>query len=284
MKGNKRVTTTLLVLISIISAGLALYFGLKSTHQKREIEQFETSTYPNPQTDSIYIQNSESIDSLILLENYAEAQILESQLKTLDFYNQDHHAKVRRHLLSNLVEAIHHSESLAKETAVYNASLSEGFKIKDSIPKKELIASLNEAESKIRTLKNRLKKTSENEYLTFKTSKGTSLHYVGQIKKNKANGFGIALLETGSRYEGNWKDNMRHGEGKFYWDDGEHYEGSYVNDKRQGKGTYFWKNGEKYVGEWKEDRRNGVGKFYSKKGKIKASGVWENDKLVKEDK
>ena len=122
------------------------------------------------------------------------------------------------------------------------------------------------------------------EYITFKSSKGNRLHYVGQVKNKKANGYGIAILDSGSRYEGDWKDNKRHGEGVFYWIDGQHYEGSYVDDLRSGKGTYYWINGEKYVGQWENDMRNGSGTFYGKDGNILTKGVWENDELMSEDK
>ena len=133
-------------------------------------------------------------------------------------------------------------------------------------------------------LRKQLKQKSFGEYLTFKSKKGNKMHYVGQVKNNKANGYGIAFLDTGSRYEGQWKDNQRHGEGKFYWPDGEYYVGTYVNDKRNEHGAYYWPNGEKYVGSWKDDKRNGKGEFYASDGNMLTSGTWEDDKLVEAQK
>nr|WP_262895559.1 hypothetical protein [Galbibacter mesophilus] len=133
-------------------------------------------------------------------------------------------------------------------------------------------------------LKKQLREKSFGEYLTFKSKKGNRLFYVGKVENHKANGFGIAILDTGSRYEGEWKDNMRHGEGSFYWIDGERYEGEYKNDERSGMGVYYWPNGDKYVGEWKEDVRDGQGTFYNAEGEVYAKGIWKDDKLVKKDK
>lgn len=133
-------------------------------------------------------------------------------------------------------------------------------------------------------LRRQLKNKSFGEYLTFTSSKGSQMHYVGQVSGKKANGYGVAILDTGSRYEGQWKDNQRHGEGSFYWADGEYYVGQYSNDQRNGQGTYYWPNGEKYVGQWKDDKRNGDGVFYGKDGEVITRGLWKNDKLVNEKK
>ncbi|TCI93548.1 MORN repeat-containing protein [Tenacibaculum sp. M341] len=131
--------------------------------------------------------------------------------------------------------------------------------------------------------KNKLGNKSFMDYLTFKSSKKDKLHYVGQVIRDKANGYGIAVFDTGSRYEGIWRNNKREGKGKFYWADGERYEGDYKNDRREGEGVYYWTNGEKYKGGWKNDKREGKGVFYNKKGKIVAEGIWKKDKLVEEE-
>ena len=139
---------------------------------------------------------------------------------------------------------------------------------------------LEKTKAQLVRIKRQVQQKSSGEYLTFESSKGSQMHYVGQVRNHKANGHGIALLSTGSRYEGEWKDNMRHGEGTFFWADGQYYIGSYVKDKREGSGTYYWPNGEKYVGQWKNDQRYGEGVFFGKDGKVIADGVWEEDKLV----
>ncbi|PHQ29905.1 MORN repeat-containing protein [Leeuwenhoekiella nanhaiensis] len=143
---------------------------------------------------------------------------------------------------------------------------------------------LTKAQLELKNIRMQMQQKVFGEYLTFKSKKGNRLHYVGEVKNKKANGLGIAILDTGSRYEGEWRDGMRHGKGTFYWIDGEHYEGNYVNDMRSGTGTYYWPNGEKFTGEWKDDLRNGAGVFYGKDGEVIASGIWKDDKLVEQNK
>ncbi|RDY61937.1 MORN repeat-containing protein [Flagellimonas nanhaiensis] len=143
---------------------------------------------------------------------------------------------------------------------------------------------LEKAKVQLSRMKRLIQQKSFGEYLTFTSSKGSQVHYVGQVKDGKANGHGVAILSTGSRYEGEWKNNLRDGEGTFYWADGQHYEGEYKNDKRHGMGAYHWLNGEKFVGLWQEDQRTGEGTFYGKDGKVVASGFWEDDKLIAANK
>lgn len=140
--------------------------------------------------------------------------------------------------------------------------------------------SLKKTKVQLARLKKQLQQKSFGEYLTFESKKGNQLHYIGQVKDGKAHGFGVALLDTGSRYEGEWQSNQRHGEGTFYWPDGEYYVGNYKNDKRSGFGSYYWPNGEKYTGEWENDKRSGTGKFYDAEGDVVAGGEWDDDKLV----
>ncbi len=144
--------------------------------------------------------------------------------------------------------------------------------------------SLEKTKVQLARIKKQLQQKSFGEYLTFKSKKGNQMHYIGQVKDGKAHGFGVALLDTGSRYEGQWKNNQRHGEGTFYWPDGEYYVGNYTNDKRSGYGSYYWPNGEKYTGEWKDDKRSGAGKFYDSEGDVVAGGEWSDDKLVELNK
>ena len=143
-----------------------------------------------------------------------------------------------------------------------------------------LAFALEKAKVQLSRLKRLIASKENGEYLTFTTPKGTHLHYVGQVEKGKANGYGVAILATGSRYQGYWADNLKEGEGSFYWADGEYYVGQYQNDLRNGVGTYYWPNGEKYVGEWKDDKRYGEGAFYAKDGTLLAKGTWKNDKLI----
>lgn len=143
-----------------------------------------------------------------------------------------------------------------------------------------LVFALQKAETQIRNLQGRIRRSSEGNYLTFTSRQGNEVYYVGEVRDGKANGRGVALLSSGSRYQGEWRDNLKHGIGAFYWTDGAYYEGEYENDLRSGEGTYHFPNGETFVGEWAEDLRNGEGVFYGADGKVVASGRWKDDELV----
>lgn len=167
----------------------------------------------------------------------------------------------------------------SEEVSVTNTISPELLQKEDSLQ-----FALEKTKLQLARTRKQLRQKSFGEYLTFSTAKGNQLHYVGGVKHGMANGFGIAILNSGSRYKGEWRDNLRHGHGTFYWADGQYYEGEYSNDKRNGEGTYYWPNGEKYVGNWKNDERCGSGVFYDKDGNTIADGIWKGDKLVEQTK
>lgn len=143
---------------------------------------------------------------------------------------------------------------------------------------KTLLQQLEDSRQALEILNVQLEATSrDTDVLELKSAKGASLTYVGKVKNGKANGFGVALYESGSTYEGEWKNDMRDGYGKFRWSDGEWYEGNYKEDKREGFGVYTWKNGERYEGAWVHDSRNGHGRVLKKSGELKKEGNWIDD-------
>ena len=278
MQGKKLIS--ILSLIALLASIVAIYFVIQNSKLKSSNnELLQEST--NVEQINQYQMKLASIDSLAMNGNYSMA--------LNDYVNLEKDTSLAKYF--DLRIRIKLTKKLAQLPTANNVNIKErnyqGMDITGSIQQKGGIISpnltLKEAQQEIKNLKAQLSSSNTNDYLTFKTTKGTNLHYLGGVKNNKANGYGIALFETGSRYEGQWKDNNRHGNGKFYWDDGQIYEGAYRNDRREGHGIYYWENGEKYVGEWKEDQRNGVGKFYNKRGKLKASGIWKDDKLVEEN-
>lgn len=146
---------------------------------------------------------------------------------------------------------------------------------------------LDQLVSKNDSLKNLLQKKQkaldrkENiQVITFKSSKGDEVHYLGEVKNGKANGGGVGIWRTGSIYRGQWKNNKRHGEGVFEWADGQKYEGDFKNDVRTGEGTYYWPSGERYEGEFKNNRREGEGTLYDPDGNVSFEGKWKNDEPV----
>lgn len=75
--------------------------------------------------------------------------------------------------------------------------------------------------------------------------------FIGDIKGEDRNGYGIMMGYDGCYYEGNWEDNMRHG-----------------------KGLYADDNGELYHGEWERDEPSGMGKFKSSQPCVLYKGYW----------
>ena len=231
------------------------------------------------------IEELRSTDSLLLKGEYATAiASYTDRIKTQSELNLG--IPLRIALAEKLLQERQGNRTdNATDSLNENALADRGMDAAEEVEKLDsLNFRLEKTKVQLAQLKKQVQEKSFGEYLQFTSNKGDRMHYVGQVKNGKANGYGIALLDTGSRFEGEWKDNQRHGEGSFYWADGEVYKGHYENDKRNGFGIYSWPNGEKYAGDWKNDKRNGKGKFYDENGSIVTSGLWKEDKLVQEDK
>jgi len=264
-----------------ILALVCIYFIYKTVSLKQDVDRLIDSQMAKTTSAQIG-ENIAKADSLLIQGNYKAALEQYEQLsnstglntelrKTMTIKLLAMDKKIRREQANNTENENEPVKSTFSETPTVKAFDSLNF-------------ALEKAELQLSSVKNQMQEKIFGEYITFKSTKGNRLHYVGQVKNKKANGIGIAILDSGSRYEGEWQNNKRHGQGTFYWIDGEHYEGSYKDDLRSGQGTYYWTNGEKYVGNWEKDMRNGKGTFYGKDGKVLTSGVWKDDKLVEEDK
>ncbi len=267
------------VLLALVTAGM-LFFVTKSIKLQKEFAQAAQENKIISEKLNGYERLTE-IDSLLLQGDYNTA---------IDSYNAAMNSKGENNMVIPLRIAL--AEKLRNtNTGVYtvqNSTVDQQDTLPASSWDEELAVrkydslsfSLEKTKVQLVRLKKQLQQKSFGEYLTFKSKKGNQMHYIGQVKDGKAHGFGVALLDTGSRYEGEWQNNQRHGEGTFYWPDGEYYVGNYINDKRSGFGSYYWPNGEKYTGEWKDDKRSGTGKFYDAEGDVVAGGEWNDDKLV----
>jgi hypothetical protein len=278
---KKRILIPYLLLATAVIVAIALSFRVHVLQDM--VNQFNTEENTLAKKISVY-ENIFSKDSFLLTDDYQTA-IKEYNKIAHEIGSENNGLKLRIALAKKI-------KNYNEQSAVNKIGQLEKDSIKDvkgtDMRAIQRYDSLNFAHEKTKIQLNRLQRQlqekSFGEYLTFKSVKGNQMHYVGQVRNNMANGYGIAILDTGSRYKGEWKDNKRHGQGAFYWPDGEYYIGSYVNAKRTGYGTYYWPNGEKYVGYWKDDKRNGEGEFYAKDGSILTSGIWEDDKLVETEK
>jgi hypothetical protein len=151
----------------------------------------------------------------------------------------------------------------------------------DKQQRSQLQRRLRNLESELAAKKKALARKETISVITFQSSKGKKVHYLGEVEEGKANGGGVGIWPTGGLYRGDWVDNERHGEGRYVWSNEHVYEGEFQNDVREGEGTYYWPSGERYEGEWSDDKRSGQGILYDKDGNIQYSGKWIKDEIVK---
>ena len=196
--------------------------------------------------------------------------------------------------LDRINEILTNIDTLSADIEAYRFSLNnakENIEIleeeKDSIieSKRDEVANYEEQiaqlQDQIKEKDHQLSKKDKVQVISFRNEKGNQIHYLGEVKNEKANGGGVGIWDTGGLYKGSWKDNQRHGEGVYTWKDGHKYEGAFVEGIREGQGTYYWSSGEKYVGEWKNNMRNGQGTLYDRDNNIQFEGEWVDDKIKK---
>ena len=279
---RKQLLTPILGLFLLIAVGFAAYFGSKSVQLENQLEA--NKEFINQLDEQMASQKElQEIDAMLMHGEYKEALTEYEKQSEQGEIKDGPSVEMRVSLIKELLRLQYENRLAAlqneRDQEIDSSLLATSDTGEDLMLTDSLSFALEKAKVQLRNLKRQLSDKSFGEYLTFTNSKGSQMHYVGQVKYGKANGYGVALLNTGSRYEGQWKDNMRHGEGTYYWSDGQYYVGDYLNDKRNGQGTYFWPNGEKYAGQWEDDERDGHGVFYGKDGQIVADGTWEDDKL-----
>ncbi len=268
------------VLLMVLAIGI-VFFISKSVQLQKELVKIEEENNLISEKIDTY-EKLAKIDSLLLGGDYDAA--IASYSASMEFEEGDNMViPLRIALAEKLMQNRIHTSPILDSLISKKDTLPKSNWSEETAVRKydSLNFYLEKTKVQLTRLKKQLKQKSFGEYLTFKSRKGTQMHYIGQVKDGKANGFGVALLDTGSRYEGYWKNNQRHGEGTFYWPDGEYYVGNYIDDKRSGFGTYYWTNGEKYAGEWEDDKRSGNGNFFDAEGDVVAGGEWDDDELVK---
>lgn len=280
MPFSRRLTPLIFVLVIAAAIGVG-YFAVENSQLKNELA-IRNSEAEDDAALSRARQMLSHADSVFMKGNWEEAKRIYEEIQP----RQIHDLNYRNYVIEQLRRLEQDRRDL--KAALVDSpgdATSEDFKESTEYSKADSLSfALEKSQVQLKSLKQQLKTKSYGQYITFKSSKGNRLHYVGQVKNGKANGYGIAILDSGSRYEGDWKDNQRHGQGSFYWIDGEHYEGSYKNDQRSGQGTYYWTNGEYFSGQWEKDMRNGKGVFYGADGEVMARGTWQDDELLEASK
>ncbi len=291
-------TLVLVVLVAVLAVGLSYFYkqakeaGGTYAQEYTEREQVLNATLQA-------LREKSEADELFIAGAYDSAMHLYALLSPVS--ERDRLVSQRRQAmqrLGELVEAIESSEN------AQNSAFSQVKQLKEAFSNETMdleyyyerrmdslrshfslqIADLNSRlESAMREAASSKSAAKDVNSLSFASESGTArVLYFGEVQKGKAFGKGMGYYSTGSVYVGEWKNNVKHGDhGVYQWRDGDRYEGRYENGKRSGKGTYYWKSGDRYEGEWENDKRNGEGTLYDSDGKIKMSGFWENDELIR---
>ncbi|WP_165395269.1 MORN repeat-containing protein [Flagellimonas allohymeniacidonis] len=279
-------STKILISCLVVATGLALFYAIKSNSLNKQLTE-QLASQQEVQQEMEEYRSLIAVDSLLVAGEYEDA-LNASKEKFVETKDWKNNANLRIALAQKFMDLERNIEQVSQpsqpQETVDSLTVAEAPSPKEIRYVDSLRFALEKSKIRMARMERRLSQKSLGRYLTFKSSKGSEIHYVGQVKNNKAHGHGIALFNTGSRYEGEWNNNQRHGEGTFHWPDGEYYVGEYKNDRRDGQGTYYWSNGEKFVGLWEQDKRTGEGVFYGKDGKVVAKGIWESDELVQAHK
>lgn len=290
-----------LILLIVVLAALAVVFFQRKTQIKlqlgNKLEELE--------------EKQQKFDSLLQVYNYVSKKSTADELFIQGEYEKSFQ------VYAELVELTENSDLLNGRKNIFQIYMSEESKIaelqalkqkeeqllanigqlRDSINlvQKTYLSSLDDSkrqastlksqfdklEKDLKTLENKYKEVSDNRnVITFRSSAGNKVHYIGDMVNNRANGFGIGIWDTGGVYKGEWRNNRRNGKGRYEWVDGEWYEGQFADDQREGFGVYYKRNGERFEGYWKENKRHGEGKVFDKNEQIINEGVWNEDNYV----
>ncbi len=285
--------TKIFAALSVIATFFALYFGIKtSTFNKKIVLLNDEISTQLKELD--YLKQLNLGDSLLLIGKFEDASEVFEKIDSIHpelklFDKKMKHVEFLQAGLDSLEYLRAVAERISKENEAKNLLLANSAQ-KDSLLDQynseiyDLSIEVFEAKKELEEKENQLETTAKFGKLEFTNSKGTKVIYVGEVDKNKANGEGYGLFETGGIYSGYWKDNKRNGVGKYTWKDGSSYVGEFVNDVRQGTGTYTFTSGEVYKGDWQNNKRWGKGTMYQKDGTVIISSNWENDVVLRKKK
>lgn len=291
VRRTKRWFVGYLILSILFFSALFLFDGSKESKVQGQLDSAERVVQQLNETVKMY----ETVLSTTTHSNLSQLDQLNSEIDEL--LNRDGLNTLQTDYLNNysqLLQSVRDSiRTIRKDDGGYEehvfALQQENDKVKhklDSLEgnwrkkKMNLQNRLRNIQHKLDTKKEQLEQRENVQVITFESSKGKKVHYLGETENGKANGGGIGIWSTGGMYQGDWETNQRHGEGRYEWSNNHVYEGEFQNDVREGEGTYYWPSGERYEGEWSNDQRSGRGTLFNKDGNIQYEGKWKNDKVV----
>ena len=270
-------------LITIISLGIAIFLMNRSNPDskiyKQRMQDFETKVefYESIlEADVLFYEKNKPNEAIELLKSLdtheIDVDIVNTKIKSYQKFNQAIF-QANQNRVEKPIDSEKEFSVLQKKMdsmSVLNRKFRDSLSNQITDLKEQLIQN-----KKISAGKDNI------QVISFKGVRGNKIHYIGEVKDNKANGNGIGIWVTGSVYKGEWKNNIRHGQGFHEWPDGEKFDGTYVDGKRKGFGKYYWPNGERYEGQWVDDKRNGKGILFDPDGNIRFEGNWADDKPLK---
>lgn len=280
------------VIISLIAFASILFFNKGTKNKvKDELSSVEFDLKSEQQKNQAYAE----ILALNAMENEVNINALETNIHSLlerSNLTDDQEAFLKSQLgliqtIKDSVLMMRQGDQLLQDSIVQLKNKStmllaalDSVQQTNRLKRKELQKELRQLRSVVDLKSDQLKRQHKVKVISFMSSKGKKVHYLGEVVNEQANGGGIGIWSTGGMYQGDWENNQRHGEGRYVWSNEHVYEGEFKNDVREGEGTYYWPSGERYEGEWSNDRRSGQGTLYDKDGNIQYQGEWKNDKVV----
>lgn len=114
--------------------------------------------------------------------------------------------------------------------------------------------------------------------------------YIGLFSDGKPFKHGVVFYKNGDKYVGNWSDWKKNGNGTLFKSNGKSEHGTWkadelINDKKlvgcisgdckNGKGVYIYQDNTRYEGEFKDGLANGTGVCFYADGSV-YSGQWKH--------
>ena len=182
-------------ILASIATAVALYFFIENQSLKENAgaqEQGDALGMSVEQRNAIA-----RADSLLLSGSYEEAQSAYDSLPESVGLERE----LRRRISTKILKMDNQLRYRNNKTAQENSSDTTDAKNSDFDLQDvdSLSFALTKAQLELKNIRMQMQQKVFGEYLTFKSKKGNRLHYVGEVKSKKANGFGIAILDIKSK-------------------------------------------------------------------------------------
>ena len=202
---RKPISRPVLRLALAITSIIAVIFGIRTFQLQKNLD-IAMNTQIRAVEERAIQKDLIRIDSILLQGKYEDAfkayKAKSGEVESPGFSGID----VRMTLLEEVMRLKNEQylTSLQLDRTESVDSTSSGMALPSATRRKvdSLSFALEKANLQLQFYNKQMANKSYGEYLTFTNSKGSQMHYVGHVQHGKANGYGVALLNTGSRYVG----------------------------------------------------------------------------------